>query len=126
MLNARILLPIVVTCIAILLAYVSDLPIGSHWLSSFTTKTSNIETTLAIIKPDAIHRVSDIKKDIFNAGFTIQKEKVIQLSKETVKTFYIEHKGKPFYNELVTWMSRLSGKKKHFIICFQFVIMLHD
>ena len=68
---------------------------------------SNIERTLSIIKPDAIERKLDNEiKDMFkNSGFTIVKEKKIQLSKSEAEQFYKVHETKAFYNDLCTYLS---------------------
>ena len=68
---------------------------------------SNIERTLSIIKPDAVERKLDNEiKDMFkNSGFTIVKEKKIQLAKSEAEQFYKVHETKPFYNDLCTHLS---------------------
>ncbi len=68
---------------------------------------SNIEQTLSIIKPDAVERNLDNEiKEIFkNKGFSILKEKKIQLEKNEAEKFYKVHETKPFYNDLCTYLS---------------------
>ena len=68
---------------------------------------SNIERTLSIIKPDAVERKLDNEiKDMFkNSGFTIIKEKKIQLAKSESEQFYKVHETKPFYNDLCAYLS---------------------
>jgi len=68
---------------------------------------SNIERTLSIIKPDAVERKLDNEiKDMFkNSGFTIVKEKKIQLVKSEAEQFYKVHETKPFYNDLCVYLS---------------------
>ena len=68
---------------------------------------SNIERTLSIIKPDAVERKLDNEiKDMFkNNGFTIVKEKKIQLAKSESEQFYKVHETKPFYNDLCAYLS---------------------
>ena len=68
---------------------------------------SNIERTLSIIKPDAVERKLDNEiKDMFkNSGFTIVKEKKIQLAKSEAEQFYKVHETKPFYNDLCASLS---------------------
>ena len=67
-----------------------------------------METTLAIIKPDAVRKgyAADIKHRIREEGFTIIQEKTLRLSTQSVEEFYKEHAGKPFYPKLVKFMSR--------------------
>ena len=68
---------------------------------------SNIEQTLSIIKPDAVERKLDKEiKEIFkNKGFSILKEKKIQIEKSEAEKFYKVHETKPFYNDLCTYLS---------------------
>ena len=68
---------------------------------------SSIEQTLSIIKPDAVERNLDNEiKEIFkNKGFSIQKEKKIQIEKSEAEKFYKVHETKPFYNDLCTYLS---------------------
>jgi nucleoside diphosphate kinase len=77
------------------------------YLSLDRETTPNIQNTLAIIKPDGMqgHKEAIIQK-IKENGFHLVQEREIQLSKEQVALFYREHEGKPFYNDLTTWMSR--------------------
>ena len=68
---------------------------------------SNIEQTLSIIKPDAVERNLDneIKEMFKNIGFSIVKEKKIQIEKPEAEKFYKVHETKPFYNDLCTYLS---------------------
>ena len=68
---------------------------------------SNIEQTLSIIKPDAVERNldKDIKQMFENKGFSILKEKKIQIEKFEAEKFYKVHETKPFYNDLCDYLS---------------------
>ena len=68
---------------------------------------SNLEKTLSIIKPDAVERNLDNEiKEIFkNNGFSILKEKKIQIEKSEAEKFYKVHETKPFYNDLCDYLS---------------------
>ena len=68
---------------------------------------SNIEQTLSIIKPDAVERNLDneIKQMFKNKGFSILKEKKIQIEKFEAEKFYKVHETKPFYNDLCNYLS---------------------
>ncbi len=68
---------------------------------------SSIEQTLSIIKPDAVERKLDneIKEFFKNKGFSIVKEKKIQIEKPEAEKFYKVHETKPFYNDLCTYLS---------------------
>ena len=68
---------------------------------------SNIEKTLSIIKPDAVERNLDNEiKEIFkNKGFSILREKKIQIEKSEAEKFYKVHETKPFYDDLCSYLS---------------------
>ena len=68
---------------------------------------SNTEQTLSIIKPDAVERNLDneIKEMFKNKGFSIVKEKKIQIEKSEAEKFYQVHQSKPFYNDLCSYLS---------------------
>ena len=68
---------------------------------------SEIEKTLSIIKPDAVERglENEIKKIFEKKGFSIIKEKKIQIDKSEAEKFYKIHETKPFYNDLCSYLS---------------------
>ena len=68
---------------------------------------NNLEQTLSIIKPDAVERNLDneIKEMFKNKGFSIVKDKKIQIAKSEAEQFYKVHETKPFYNDLCTYLS---------------------
>ena len=68
---------------------------------------SNTEQTLSIIKPDAVERnlENEIREIFKSNGFTIFKEKKIQLEKSEAEKFYKVHETKPFYNDLCNYLS---------------------
>lgn len=63
--------------------------------------------TFTMIKPDAVakNNIGNILAMINNVGFKIIALKYTQLSKEQAGTFYEVHKERPFYTELVEFMS---------------------
>ena len=63
--------------------------------------------TFTMIKPDAVEKnyIGGILKMINDAGFKIVAMKYTQLSKEKAGGFYEVHKERPFYGELVDYMS---------------------
>ena len=69
-----------------------------------------VERTLGILKPDCVKRklAGDVLSRIEKAGFRILGMKIVRLTAETGGGFYAVHKGRPFYNDLVAFMS--SGK----------------
>jgi len=64
--------------------------------------------TFIMIKPDATQKgnTGAILKMINEAGFRIVAMKMTHLSKEKARQFYEVHKERPFYSELVEFMSR--------------------
>lgn len=66
------------------------------------------QKTLVIIKPDAVkakHAGEIISRYEKNDDFKIDAVEMMQLSPEVAKEFYIEHKDRPFYNDVVNFMS---------------------
>jgi nucleoside-diphosphate kinase len=63
--------------------------------------------TLAIIKPDAVkdNHIGEIISLICKAGFKVKGLKMVKLSEDAAKAFYEVHKERPFYNELVAYMT---------------------
>jgi nucleoside-diphosphate kinase len=68
------------------------------------------ERTLAIIKPDAVSRglTGEILSRIRQAGLEIVAIESLRLTKPEAEGFYAVHRGRPFFDELTTFMS--SGK----------------
>jgi len=68
---------------------------------------SNIEQTLSIIKPDAVERnlENEIKEIFKHKGFSILKQKKIQIEKSEAEKFYKVHETKPFYSDLCAYLS---------------------
>ena len=68
---------------------------------------SNVEQTLSIIKPDAVERnlEDEIKETFIKKGFSILKEKKIQIEKSEAEKFYKVHETKPFYYDLCEYLS---------------------
>ncbi len=58
-----------------------------------------------MIKPDAYLHMGKIITLIQNAGFQINKLKMIKFTPETASRFYAEHEGKPFFPNLVDFMT---------------------
>jgi nucleoside-diphosphate kinase len=66
-----------------------------------------IERTLAILKPDCVRKnlQGEVIARIQRAGFNIRGMKQIRLTKEAAGAFYAVHKGRPFYEGLVEFMT---------------------
>lgn len=65
------------------------------------------ERTLSIIKPDAVAKniIGKIYAKFEDAGLKIVAAKMMHLTKEQAEKFYEVHKERPFYNELVEFMT---------------------
>jgi nucleoside-diphosphate kinase len=65
-------------------------------------------TTLMMIKPDAVENghIGNILQKVTSAGFQIRALKLTQLAKSDAERFYAVHSERPFYPELVAFMSR--------------------
>ncbi len=63
--------------------------------------------TLMLIKPNAVKNgyAQNIFLEVHDAGFKILAQKKLQLSKNEAEAFYYVHKGKPFFNSLVEFMT---------------------
>ena len=66
-----------------------------------------IEHTLSIIKPDAVTKnvIGEIYSRFEKAGLKIIASKMQNLSKDKAGGFYAEHKERPFYSDLVDFMT---------------------
>ena len=66
-----------------------------------------IERTLSIIKPDAVSKnvIGEIYSRFEKAGLRIAAAKKLQLTEEQAQKFYEVHKERPFYNDLVKFMT---------------------
>lgn len=65
------------------------------------------ERTLAILKPDCIRRnlAGKVLDNLLDAGFKIVALKMVKLTKETAGEFYAVHNERPFYNDLLVFMT---------------------
>ena len=66
-----------------------------------------LERTISIIKPDAVAKnvIGEIYSRFEKAGLKIVAAKMMQLSKEQAEGFYAVHKERPFFGELVEYMT---------------------
>ena len=66
-----------------------------------------IERTFSIIKPDGVEKnlIGEIYKRFEAAGLQVIAARMIQLTKEQAEGFYAVHKERPFYNDLVSYMT---------------------
>jgi nucleoside-diphosphate kinase len=66
-----------------------------------------LERTLFIVKPDAVERrlIGKILAHVEEKGFRIQEARFSRMTRDEAQTFYGEHQGKPFFNDLVEYMT---------------------
>lgn len=66
-----------------------------------------IERTLSIVKPDGVAKniIGEVYSRFEKGGLRIVAAKMIHLSKERAQQFYAVHKERPFYNDLVEFMT---------------------
>ncbi len=82
-----------------------------------------------MIKPDAVENghIGNILEKVASSGFLIKALKLTQLSKNDAERFYEIHKERPFFDELVAFMSRgpivaAVLKKKNAVVDFRTLI----
>ena len=63
--------------------------------------------TLAILKPDCVKKnlIGKVVTLIQNAGFKISAMKMVKLTPDAAKGFYEVHKDRPFFNDLISYMT---------------------
>ena len=66
-----------------------------------------VERTISIIKPDAVAKnvIGDIYDRFEKAGLRIVAARMLQLTREQAGEFYAVHKARPFYNDLIAFMT---------------------
>jgi nucleoside-diphosphate kinase len=66
-----------------------------------------MERTLMIIKPDAVSRglMGEILHRVELDGFQVIAMKMVKMTEKQAQGFYRMHRGKPFYNQLVKFMT---------------------
>ena len=66
-----------------------------------------MDETLFMIKPDAVqaHKVGAILSEVERAGFEVLDMRFVRLTPQESRLFYAVHEGKPFLEELVSFMS---------------------
>lgn len=71
------------------------------------TSTQTLEQTLSIIKPDAVgqNQIGNIIEYFEREGLSIVAAKMMHLTKKQAEDFYAVHKERPFYQELVDFMT---------------------
>ncbi|MGB5258711.1 MAG: nucleoside-diphosphate kinase [Woeseiaceae bacterium] len=66
-----------------------------------------VEQTLSIIKPDGVQKnlIGEIYSRFEKAGLEIVAARMLHLTKEQAEGFYAVHKERPFFNDLVSYMT---------------------
>ena len=69
---------------------------------------NKVERTLVIIKPDAVVRglIGEITSRFEKKGLKIVGMKMIHIDRELAERHYEEHKGKPFFNALIDYITK--------------------
>jgi nucleoside-diphosphate kinase len=67
----------------------------------------NMERTLSIIKPDGVRKnvIGEVIKRFEKSGIRIVAMKMLRLTRDDAKGFYLVHKERPFYESLTEFMS---------------------
>lgn len=67
----------------------------------------SVEQTLSIIKPDGVQKnlIGEIYSRFEKAGLEIVAAKMLHLSKQQAEGFYAVHKARPFFKDLVSYMT---------------------
>ncbi|HDQ46178.1 MAG TPA: nucleoside-diphosphate kinase [bacterium] len=70
-------------------------------------KGIHLQRTLLIIKPDAVakNKIGEILRRVEEKGFRIVDLYKRRLTRKEAETFYAEHRGKPFFEPLVDFMT---------------------
>jgi nucleoside-diphosphate kinase len=66
-----------------------------------------VSLTLGIVKPDAVAsgKTGNIVAHLQGAGFTLRTARLVRLTPEQAAAFYAVHRGRPFFDELVSFMT---------------------
>ena len=66
-----------------------------------------VEQTLSIIKPDGVEKnlIGEIYSRFESAGLEVVAARMMHLSKEQAQGFYAVHKDRPFFDDLVSYMT---------------------
>src|ERR1700757_403523 len=66
-----------------------------------------LERTLSIVKPDGVHGnlIGEVYRRFEKAGLSIIGARMLQLSQREAEAFYAVHRERPFYRDLVRYMT---------------------
>lgn len=70
-------------------------------------RASFSERTLVIVKPDGVNRrlIGEILSRIERKGYVISSMKTMKIDKDLAEKHYEEHKGQPFYDKLISYIT---------------------
>lgn len=77
------------------------------WISADYSTEDLVEKTLVLVKPDGVQRglIGEIIKRLENRGLRLIGAKFIQVTRELAEEHYGIHKGKPFYESLLDYIT---------------------
>jgi nucleoside-diphosphate kinase len=66
-----------------------------------------IERTFSIVKPDGVEKnlIGEVYRRFEEAGLSIVASRMLHLTREQAEGFYAVHSARPFYNDLVSYMT---------------------
>jgi nucleoside-diphosphate kinase len=66
-----------------------------------------VETTLVLVKPDGVRRglCGEVLRRLERRGYELKAARLLKLSRSFAAEHYAEHKGKPFYPGLVSFIT---------------------
>lgn len=64
-----------------------------------------VQKTLALIKPDAVHKANDIVEHAYRAGYTVLHRKRLQMTPEEASEFFDQDTAREYFTSLVTFMA---------------------
>jgi len=73
--------------------------------SSENSDDDTLEGTLALIKPDAVHKAKEILQRIHDEGFLVVEKQRMNFSRSSAEKFYEEHRHKHFFEDLIDYIT---------------------
>ena len=66
-----------------------------------------VETTLVLVKPDGVRRglCGEVLRRLERRGYELRGARLLRITRSLAQRHYAEHKGKPFYSELVSFIT---------------------
>jgi len=75
--------------------------------SEYTRAPMAVETTLVLVKPDGVRRglCGEVLARLEGRGYELRAARLVKISRSLAAQHYAEHKGKPFYPGLVSFIT---------------------